>query len=181
MLCALDLGATFFDTTALYGFGANEELLGRALMHHRSGFILASKCVLAEIDGKRGLDGSPAAIAPVLEDSLRWLHTDHTDLYYLRRLDPKVPIEESVVAPGARDRSRQDRVIGLSEMSAASMSSRFRVPAVSIIWKRIWRPCPFPYRRMRWRKRMPSSAGTPFPASLCPVRTGAGGHRNLGR
>ena len=66
-------------------------------MHRRSGFILASKCVLAEIDGKRGLDGSPAAIAPVLEDSLRWLHTDHTDLYYLRRLDPKVPIEESVV------------------------------------------------------------------------------------
>lgn len=121
LLRALDLGVTFFDTAALYGFGANEELLGRAIMHRRSEFTLASKCVLAEIDGKRGLDGSPAAIARVLEDSLRRLNTDHIDLYYLHRLDPKVPIEESVGALARAIEAGKIGAIGLSEMSAATL------------------------------------------------------------
>ncbi|MBJ7445766.1 MAG: aldo/keto reductase, partial [Sphingobium sp.] len=80
---ALDVGVTFFDTAAIYGFGANEELLGCTLMDRRGDFTLASKCVLGEIDGKRGLDGSPEAITKVLEDSLRRLQVDHIDLYYL--------------------------------------------------------------------------------------------------
>lgn len=121
LLRALDLGITFFDTAALYGFGANEALLGRALIHRRSEFILASKCVLAEIDGKRGLDGSPTAIARVLEDSLRRLNTDHIDLYYLHRLDPKVPIEESVGALARAFEAGKIGAIGLSEMSAATL------------------------------------------------------------
>lgn len=118
---ALDSGVTHFDTAALYGFGANERLLGEAIMHRRSTFTLASKCVLAEIDGKRGLNGSPEAIARVLEDSLRRLQTDHIDLYYLHRLDRNVPIEESV---GALVRAREAGkigAIGLSEMSAATL------------------------------------------------------------
>jgi aryl-alcohol dehydrogenase-like predicted oxidoreductase len=118
---ALDAGVTFFDTAALYGFGANEELLGRTLMDRRGEFTLASKCVLGEIDGKRGLDGSPSAIARVLDDSLRRLKVDHIDLYYLHRLDPKVPIEESVGALVRGVEAGKIGAIGLSEMSAATL------------------------------------------------------------
>jgi aryl-alcohol dehydrogenase-like predicted oxidoreductase len=118
---ALDVGVTFFDTAALYGFGANEELLGRTLMARRGDFTLASKCVLGEIDGKRGLDGSPEAIAKVLEDSLRRLNVDHIDLYYLHRLDPKVPIEDSVGALVRAKEAGKIGAIGLSEMSAATL------------------------------------------------------------
>ncbi|WP_022683919.1 aldo/keto reductase [Sphingobium bisphenolivorans] len=121
LLHALDRGVTFFDTAALYGFGANEELLGRTLMRRRNEFILASKCVLAEIDGKRGLDGSPPAIARVLEDSLRRLNTDHIDLYYLHRLDRNVPIEESVGALVRAKEAGKIGAIGLSEMSAGTL------------------------------------------------------------
>ncbi|KFG88254.1 putative oxidoreductase, aryl-alcohol dehydrogenase like protein [Sphingobium herbicidovorans NBRC 16415] len=121
LLHALDSGVTFFDTAALYGFGRNEELLGRTLMHRRREFTLASKCVLAEIDGKRGIDGSPQAIVRVLEHSLRRLRVDHIDLYYMHRLDPKVPLEESL---GALVRAKEEGkigAIGLSEMSAATI------------------------------------------------------------
>lgn len=118
---ALDAGVTLFDTAALYGFGANEELLGRALMDRRGEFTLASKCVLAEIDGKRGLNGSPQAIERVLEDSLRRLKVDHIDLYYLHRLDPAVPIEESVGALARAREAGKIGAIGLSEMSAATL------------------------------------------------------------
>ncbi|WP_298400777.1 aldo/keto reductase [Sphingobium sp.] len=118
---ALDAGVTFFDTAALYGFGANEELLGRTIMDRRADFTLASKCVLAEIDGKRGLDGSPAAITKVLEDSLRRLKADHIDLYYLHRLDPNVPIEDSVGALVRGVEAGKIGAIGLSEMSAATL------------------------------------------------------------
>lgn len=118
---ALDQGVDFFDTAALYGFGANEELLGRTLMDRRDDFILASKCVLGGKDGKRGIDGSPLAIAATLEDSLRRLRVDYIDLYYLHRLDPQVPIEESVGALARAVEAGKIGAIGLSEMSAATL------------------------------------------------------------
>ncbi|MGZ0074781.1 aldo/keto reductase (plasmid) [Sphingobium limneticum] len=118
---ALDAGVTFFDTAALYGFGANEELLGRTMMHRRKEFVLGSKCVLGEIDGKRGLNGSPGAITRTLEDSLRRLRTDHIDLYYLHRLDRNVPIEESVGALVRAVEAGKIGAIGVSEMSAATI------------------------------------------------------------
>ncbi|BBD99527.1 aldo/keto reductase [Sphingobium amiense] len=128
---ALDAGVTFFDTAALYGFGANEELLGRTLMDRRQDFTLASKCVLAEIDGRRGLDGSPQAIARVLEDSLRRLRVDHIDLYYLHRLDRNVPIEESVGALVRAKEAGKIGAIGLSEMSAATLRRAHAVHPVA--------------------------------------------------
>lgn len=122
LLHALDAGVTFLDTAALYGFGANEELLGRTVMHRRAEFTLASKCVLGGgADGKRGLDGSPAAITQTLEDSLRRLNTDHIDLYYLHRLDPNVPIEDSVGALARAVEAGKIGAVGLSEMSAATL------------------------------------------------------------
>lgn len=128
---ALDVGVTFFDTAALYGFGANEELLGQTVMDRRREFTLASKCVLGEIDGKRGLDGSPAAITQVLEDSLRRLKVDHIDLYYLHRLDANVPIEESVGALARAVEAGKIGAIGLSEMSAATLLRAHKVHPIA--------------------------------------------------
>lgn len=118
---ALDRGIDFFDTAALYGFGANEELLGRTIMDRRDRFVLASKCVLGGKDGKRGIDGSPAAITATLEDSLRRLRVERIDLYYLHRLDPAVAIEESMGALARAVEAGKVGAIGLSEMSAVTL------------------------------------------------------------
>jgi aryl-alcohol dehydrogenase-like predicted oxidoreductase len=118
---ALDLGVTMLDTAALYGDGENERLLGRAVMHRRQEFVLASKCVLGMFDGKRGLDGSPAAIAATLDGALQRLGTDHIDLYYMHRLDRKVPIEESIGALVRAKDAGKIGAIGLSEMSAETL------------------------------------------------------------
>lgn len=118
---ALDAGATMLDTAALYGAGANERLLGTAVMHRRREFTLASKCVLDMLDGKRALDGSPDAIARTLDAALKRLGTDHIDLYYLHRLDRDVPVEDSVAALVRAKEAGKISAIGLSEMSAATL------------------------------------------------------------
>lgn len=130
---ALDHGVDFFDTAALYGFGANEELLGRTLMDRRDQFVLASKCVLGGKDGQRGIDGSPDAITQTLEDSLQRLKVDHIDLYYLHRLDPKVPIEESVGALARALEAGKIGAIGLSEMSAATLRRAHAVHPIAAV------------------------------------------------
>jgi len=99
---ALDLGVTHFDTAALYGFGANEELVGRTLADRRSQITLASKCGMQGVDFGTGLrrviDGRPETLRQTCEASLRRLRTDVIDLYYLHRWDRTVPVEESVGA-----------------------------------------------------------------------------------
>jgi aryl-alcohol dehydrogenase-like predicted oxidoreductase len=130
---ALDLGCTLLDTAALYGGGANERLISKAVMHRRAEFTLASKCVLDMRDGKRVLDGSPDAIARTLDGALTRLGTDHIDLYYLHRLDKAVPIEDSV---GALVRAREAGkigAIGLSEMSAATIRQAQAVHPITAI------------------------------------------------
>jgi len=133
LLHALDAGVTFFDTAAIYGFGRNEELLGRTLMHRRGEFTLASKCVLGEIDGKRGLDGSPEAITRTLEDALQRLRVEQIDLYYMHRLDPKVPVEESVGALARAVEAGKIRAIGLSEMSAETIKRGHAVHPIAAV------------------------------------------------
>ena len=130
---ALDLGVTFLDTAALYGAGANERLLGKAVMHRRDEFTLASKCVLDMIVGKRGLDGSPAAIARTLDGALQRLGTDHIDLYYLHRLDRRVPIEDSMGALVRAKEAGKIGAIGLSEMSAATIRRAHAVHPVAAV------------------------------------------------
>lgn len=130
---ALDLGINLLDTAALYGAGANERLIARAVGHRRGDYWLASKCVLDMYDGKRGLDGSPAAIAATLDRALERLETDHIDLYYLHRLDRRVPIEESV---GALVRAREAGkigAIGLSEMSAETIRRAHAVHPIAAV------------------------------------------------
>ncbi len=130
---ALDLGITFFDTAALYGLGESEKLVGRTLGGDRTRFTLASKCVLDMRDGKRSLDGSPDAITKTLEGSLARLGTDHIDLYYLHRLDRRVPIEESVGALVRAKDAGKIGAIGLSEMSAATIRRAHAIHAIAAV------------------------------------------------
>ena len=126
LLAALDAGVTFFDTAALYGFGANETLVGEVMKPHRNKFILASKCGMQGVDKGDGtkvrvIDGRPATIRQTCEDALRRLQTDVIDLYYLHRWDKQVPIEESVGALADLVRVGKIRTIGLSEVSASTL------------------------------------------------------------
>jgi hypothetical protein len=134
---ALDLGVTHFDTAALYGFGANEELVGRALAPFRSQFILASKCgiqgVKSESGVRRVIDGRPATIKQTCEDSLRRLDTEVIDLYYLHRWDKTVPIEDSVGALKELVREGKIRAIGLSEVSAGTLRRAHAVHPIAAV------------------------------------------------
>ena len=121
LLRALDHGINFFDTAALYGFGANETLLGRVLKPHRAKIVLASKCGMTGVDGKRVIDGRPATLKRTCDEALARLQTDVIDLYYLHRWDRQVPIEESVGALADLVRAGKIRAIGLSEVSAPTL------------------------------------------------------------
>lgn len=130
---ALDLGVTFLDTAALYGGGSNERLIAKAVMHRRTELVLASKCVLDLVDGKRVLDGSPEAINRTLDAALARLQTDHIDLYYMHRLDRRVPVEESVGALARALEAGKIGAIGLSEMSAATLRRAHAVHPIAAI------------------------------------------------
>lgn len=118
---ALDLGVNHIDTASLYGMGHNESLIAEAIGHRRDEFFLASKCGLARNGQGRVIDGSPANIRKTLEESLSRLKVDHIDLYYLHRLDPKTPVEESVGALADLKAEGKIGAIGLSEISAATL------------------------------------------------------------
>ncbi len=124
---------TLLDTAALYGGGRNERLIGKAVMHRRAEFTLASKCVLDMVGGKRVLDGSPAAIARTLDGALERLGADHIDLYYLHRLDKTVPVEESVGALVRAKEAGKIGAIGLSEMSAATIRRAHAVHPIAAV------------------------------------------------
>src|ERR1700712_2099874 len=96
---ALDLGVTLFDTAEAYGPYVNEELLGKALGSRRRDVVIASKFgIWNRATGERGIDGSPDNLRGAVEGSLTRLGTDHIELSYLHRMDPKVPIEDTVGA-----------------------------------------------------------------------------------
>lgn len=130
---ALDLGYDFFDSAALYGFGANESLIGAAIGHRRGDYVLASKCGMTGIDGRRVIDGRPEVLLRTVDESLRRLKTDVIDLYYLHRLDRKVPIEESVAALGEMVAAGKVRAIGLSEVSAATLRRAHAVHPITAV------------------------------------------------
>ena len=135
---AIDQGVDWFDTAALYGFGKNEELVGRVLKPHRRAITLCSKGGLAGVadaDGvlKRVIDGRPETLRRNCEDSLRRLQTDVIDLYYLHRWDKKVPIEESVGALSRLVEQGKVRTIGLSEVSGATIRKAHAVHAITAV------------------------------------------------
>ena len=130
---ALDAGIDFFDTAALYGFGANESLVGAVLKPHRARITLASKCGMIGVDGKRVIDGRPATIKRTCEDSLKRLGTGVIDLYYLHRWDKSVPIEDSVGALSELVAEGKIRAVGLSEVSAATLRRAHAVHPIAAV------------------------------------------------
>lgn len=120
---ALELGITFFDTADVYGAGENERLVGRALGTRRASVVLATKCGLKPGSGGLPIEvcGTPAHIRSACDASLGRLGTDVIDLYYLHRVDPSVPIEESVGAMADLVRAGKVRHLGLSEVAPATL------------------------------------------------------------
>lgn len=130
---ALDVGVNHFDTATLYGFGANERLLGAYLKPYRSTLFLASKCGMAGVEGKRVIDGRPETLRAQCETSLNRLQTDVLDLYYLHRKDPNVPIADSVGALADLVAAGKIRHIGLSEISAATLAEAQAIHPIAAV------------------------------------------------
>lgn len=120
---ALDLGITLFDTADMYGRSKNEELVGRALERRRNEVIIATKFgyIRGEDGSFIGICGRPDYVRRACHASLKALGVDYIDLYYLHRVDPKTPIEETVGAMAELVREGKVRYIGLSEASANTL------------------------------------------------------------
>jgi aryl-alcohol dehydrogenase-like predicted oxidoreductase len=129
---ALDAGYTFFDTAAVYGLGHNERLVGKVLRDRRDAFVLASKCGLTRGE-ERELNGSPERIRRTCDESLARLGVETIDLYYLHRLDRRVPIEDSVGALADLVAAGKIRSIGLSEVSAATLRRAHAVHPIAAL------------------------------------------------
>jgi aryl-alcohol dehydrogenase-like predicted oxidoreductase len=133
---ALELGVTLLDTADMYGRGASERLVGRALQGRRDQVVLASKVGIRSwpvVGIPRGFDGRPDYIRRSVEGSLRRLGTDHLDLYYLHRVDPGVPIEESVGALADLVRTGKVREIGVSEVTADELRRAYAVHPIAAV------------------------------------------------
>ncbi|HPY40809.1 MAG TPA: aldo/keto reductase, partial [Thiolinea sp.] len=119
---ALDTGYTFLDTASMYGGGHNESLIGATLKQRRHEYVLASKCGLSKDEtGKPVINGRPEVLKKQCETSLKRLQTEVIDLYYLHRLDPNVPVEESIGGLADLIRAGKIRSLGLSEISTATL------------------------------------------------------------
>lgn len=120
---ALDLGLTFFDTAEMYGPHTNEIQVGKALADRRDGAFVATKFGIGYNAERTALtvDGSPANVRRSIEGSLKRLGMDHIDLYYLHRVDPNTPIEETVGAMGELVTEGKVRFIGLSEAAPETL------------------------------------------------------------
>jgi aryl-alcohol dehydrogenase-like predicted oxidoreductase len=130
---AIDLGVDHFDTAALYGFGANEKLVGKVLKPYRQQLFLTSKCGMTGVEGKRVIDGRPATLRATIEQSLRNLQTDVIDLYYLHRWDKNVPIEDSVGELSRMVIEGKIKAIGLSEVSSKTLRKAYQVHPIAAL------------------------------------------------
>jgi aryl-alcohol dehydrogenase-like predicted oxidoreductase len=112
----IDLGVDHFDSSDMYGWGQNEELLGRALQGRRNGIVIATKFGQTRRPGAaNGVDGSPAYVAHSCEASLKRLRVEVIDLYYQHRVDPAVPVEDTVGAMARLVEQGKVRFLGLCE------------------------------------------------------------------
>jgi aryl-alcohol dehydrogenase-like predicted oxidoreductase len=133
---ALDLGVSLIDTADVYGHGRNEELIGRVLGPRRDEIVLASKLGLPPAGGHpdgRPVDGRPEYVRRAIDRSLSRLGTDHLDLYYLHRVDPHVPVEDTVGALGELVTAGKVRAIGLSEAGAETVRRAHAVHPVTVV------------------------------------------------
>ena len=133
---ALELGCNFLDTAEMYGPYENEKLLGKALDGRRDGVVLATKFgIVADPDDPktRSLDGSPENVRHSIEGSLERLGTDYVDLYYLHRVDPGTPIEDTVGAMAELVEEGKVRNLGLSEASADTLRRAAEVHPIAAL------------------------------------------------
>ena len=130
---SLDLGITFLDTADVYGAGHNEELVGEAIAGRRDEVQLATKFSLSSVDGRRRIDGRPENVRTYAEASLRRLGVDVIDLYYQHRVDPEVPIEDTVGAMAELVQQGKIRHLGLSEASATSIRRAVAVHPITAL------------------------------------------------
>lgn len=141
---ALDAGVTLLDTAMSYGGGANERLLSRVLARRRGEVVLATKFgIVRGSDGVR-VDARPDRARGYLEASLRRLGTDHVDLYYLHRVDPQVPIAETVGAMGQLVAEGKVAHLGVSETTVAELEQAVAahpIAALQLEWSLTWREC----------------------------------------
>src|ERR671931_1899681 len=133
---ALDLGVTLIDTADAYGKGTNEELVGRAIRDRRQDVVLASKFGLVPPPGggpATDVDGRPERARSCCEASLRRLGVDVIDLYYLHRVDPKVPIEDTVGAMADLVHEGKVRFLGLSEAGPQTLPRAHRTHPIAAL------------------------------------------------
>jgi len=132
---ALDLGVTHIDTAEIYGPYTNEELVGRAIRGRRDKVVLATKFgIVSHAGGGPGvIDSSPANIRAAVEGSLRRLSTDHIDLYYQHRVDPKTPIEDTFGTLAKLVAEGKIRYIGLSEAGPTTIRRAHAVHPVAAL------------------------------------------------
>jgi len=133
---AIDLGVTLFDTADMYGPFANERLVGRALAGHRDQVVLATKFGIVREKHRAaepGISGAPAYVRAACEDSLQRLGVDHLDLYYQHRVDPKVPIEETVGAMAELVQAGKVRHLGLSEAGSDTIRRAHAVHPITAL------------------------------------------------
>ncbi|TWS22494.1 aldo/keto reductase [Tsukamurella sputi] len=132
---ALDAGVTLFDTADMYGNGANEEFLAPFVQAHRDRIVLATKFGFVNDENQRpiGIDGRPERVAACVDASLRRLGVDVIDLYYLHRIDPQVPVEETVGAMAEQVAAGKVRALGLSEASAEDIRKAASVHPIAAL------------------------------------------------
>jgi len=130
---ALDNGCDHFDTANIYGKGRSEEIVGEALAGRRKDFFLATKTGILVEGPRRGIDCSPEAITASLDESLKRLRTDHVDLFYMHRFDPKVPIADSVGAMARAIEAGKIGGYGVSEWSSAHIREAHAVHPMAAV------------------------------------------------
>src|SRR5882757_377768 len=133
---ALELGISFWDTADAYGPHLNEILVGKALKGKRDKITLATKFGIVRDPAnptRRGFDGSPAYVRSACEASLKRLDIDVIDLYYLHRVDPKTPIEETVGALGQLVKEGKIRGVGLSEVTVDTLKKAHAVHPITAV------------------------------------------------
>jgi aryl-alcohol dehydrogenase-like predicted oxidoreductase len=131
---ALELGITFLDTADVYGRGANEELVGRAIAGRRDEVVLATKFGNRWFpDGTRKIDGTPEYVRQAIDASLARLKVDHVDLYYQHRVDASTPIEETVGAMAELVQEGKVKHLGLSEAGAETIRRAHAVHPITAL------------------------------------------------
>ena len=132
---ALDRGVTFWDTADMYGSGHNERLIGRALRGRRDEVVLATKFAIVRApDGEfQGISGRPEYVKQACDASLERLGVDHIDLYYQHRVDPEVPIEDTVGAMAELVQAGKVRALGLSEAAADTLRRAVSVHPIAAL------------------------------------------------